>query len=64
MAREEQDELSMRQETPSLLQYDKKTDAKEMEAMKKSYLQQNSSTFSQLVAQARAKRGSGKPLNN
>ena len=49
MAREEQDELSMRQETPSLLQYDKKTDAKEMEAMKKSYLQQNSSTFSQLV---------------
>ena len=64
MAREEQDELSMRQETPSLLQYDKKTDAKEMEAMKKSYLQQNSSTFSQLVAQARARRGSGKPPNN
>ena len=54
----------MRQETPSLLQYDKKTDAKEMEAMKKSYLQQNSSTFSQLVAQARARRGSGKPPNN
>ena len=56
--------MSMRQETPSLLQYDKKTDAKEMEAMKKSYLQQNSSTFSQLVAQARARRGSGKPPKN
>ena len=50
----------MRQETPSLLQFDKKTDAKVVEAKKKSYLQQNSSTFSQLVAEAKARRSSNK----
>ena len=60
VAREEQEELSVRQETPSLLQFDKKTDAKVMEAKKKSYLQQNSSTFSQLVAEAKARRDSRK----
>ena len=60
MAREEQEELSVRQETPSLLQFDKKTDAKVVEAKKKSYLQQNSSTFSQLVAEAKARRDSKK----
>ena len=36
MAGEEQEELSVRQETPSLLQFDKKTDAKVVEAKKKS----------------------------
>merc|ERR1719239_268367 len=45
---------------PSLLQFDKKTDAKVVEAKKKSYLQQNSSTFSQLVAEAKARRDSKK----
>ena len=60
MAREEQEELAGKQETPSLLQFDKKTDAKVVEAKKKSYLQQNSSTFSQLVAEAKARRDSKK----
>ena len=60
VAREEQEELLVRQETPSLLQFDKKTDAKVVEEKKKSYLQQNSSTFSQLVAEAKARRDSKK----
>ena len=52
--------MTVRQETHSLLQFDKKTDAKVVEAKKKSYLQQNSSTFSQLVAEAKARRDSKK----
>ena len=52
--------MAGKQETPSLLQFDKKTDAKVVEAKKKSYLQQYSSTFSQLVAEAKARRDSKK----